>query len=300
MSKPQPPRKPTQKPAGKVSRQPIDPLLLQRLEELGQRRPAGAPLPPPNPASAARPAANATKTAATAAGKPAGARPAPGSQEAKLAAAAERAAAARAAKAGGPAVKTAARPGRKAKPARASKIAAAAVSAATTLALAGLFARQDNGTTDSVVLTAGTDPTAGTTATTAPAAVTTPTTAAATGSTAAASTTVATTAPAAAPNTIADGTYAGQASQNRFGTVQVQAVYSGGQLTDVQILSYPDGDRRSLRISQVAIPMLVDQAVQAGGANISGVSGATYTSRSYVASLQSAIDAAKQASGVTG
>jgi uncharacterized protein with FMN-binding domain len=77
-------------------------------------------------------------------------------------------------------------------------------------------------------------------------------------------------------------------------------VYSGGTLTDVQILSYPDGDRRSLRISQIAIPMLVNQSVQAGGASISGVSGATYTSRSYVASLQSAIDAAKQASGVTG
>ncbi len=300
MSKPQPPRKPAAKPAakpstGKVSRQPIDPLLLQRLEELGQRRPAGAPLPPPSPASANRPAAR------PAAGTASGARPAPGSQEAKLAAAAERAAAARAAKAGGPGVKTAAKPGRKVKPARASKIASVAVSAATTLALAGLFARQDNGTTDSVVLTAGTDPTAATTATTAPTADTSATTAAGTGAPAA-STTVATTATTAAPaaNTIADGTYVGAASQNRFGTVQVQAVYSGGQLTDVQILSYPDGDRRSLRISQVAIPSLIDQSIQAGGASISGVSGATYTSRSYVASLQSAIDAAKQASGVTG
>ena len=284
--------KPNAKPAGKPNRQPIDPLLLQRLEDLGQRRPAGAPLPPPNAASATRPAASQST----------GSRPAPGSQEAKLAAAAERAAAARAAKQGGPAVKTAAKPGRKVKPARASKIASVAVSAATTLALAGLFARQDNGTTDSVVLTAGTDPSAATTPTTAPAVttLTTPTTvAAATGSTVAATTTVAATAPAAT-NTIADGTYAGQASPNRFGTVQVQAVYSGGQLTDVQILAYPDGDRRSLRISQAAIPMLVDQSIQAGGASISGVSGATYTSRSYVASLQSAIDAAKQASGVTG
>ena len=42
------------------------------------------------------------------------------------------------------------------------------------------------------------------------------------------------------------------------------------------------------------------QEVQAQSADINGVSGATYTSRSYVASLQSAIDAAKQASGVTG
>ena len=38
----------------------------------------------------------------------------------------------------------------------------------------------------------------------------------------------------------------------------------------------------------------------AQGTNIDGVSGATYTTRSYVKSLQSAIDAAKQASGITG
>jgi uncharacterized protein with FMN-binding domain len=80
----------------------------------------------------------------------------------------------------------------------------------------------------------------------------------------------------------------------------VQAVYSGGQLADVQVLQYPNGDRRSLRISQYSLPRLVDQALSAQGTAISGISGATYTSRSYVASLQSAIDAAKAASGVTG
>ena len=82
--------------------------------------------------------------------------------------------------------------------------------------------------------------------------------------------------------------------------VQVQAVYSGGQLTDVQILQYPAGDRRSLRISQYALPRLIDQALSAQGTNISGISGATYTSRSYARSLQSAIDAAKAASGISG
>jgi uncharacterized protein with FMN-binding domain len=109
-----------------------------------------------------------------------------------------------------------------------------------------------------------------------------------------------TTTVAAAPNTIVDGTYAGVADQNRWGVVQVQAVFSGGQLSDVQILSYPDRDRRSIRINQYALPILIGDSVQSGSANINGVSGATYTSRSYVTSLQSAIDAAKQASGVTG
>ena len=104
---------------------------------------------------------------------------------------------------------------------------------------------------------------------------------------------------APAPAGIADGTYVGDGSRNRFGTVQVQVVYSGGQLTDVQILSYPDGDRRSIAINQRALPTLIEETIQAQSADIYGVSGATYTSRSYYTSLQSAIDNAKQASGIS-
>ena len=71
------------------------------------------------------------------------------------------------------------------------------------------------------------------------------------------------------------------------------------QLTDVQILAYPDGARRSVAINQRALPVLSEESISAQGADIYGVSGATYTSRSYVASLQSAIDNAKQASGIS-
>ncbi len=276
------------------ARRPIDPLLFQRLEELGNRR-AGAPLPPPSPGSAKQTnarTANAKNTTARTAptkhapNKPGAGRGAAGAQADKLNAALARSAAARAG------VATGAKPvGRRAKPAASSKVAALALSVATTAALAGLFAHQDS-TTDSVILTGGTalpaaDPTA-VPATTVPGAVA-PNTVAPT-----------TAAPVSANGTIADGTYVGGASQNRFGTVQVQAVYSGGQLTDVQILQYPDGDRRSLQISQYAIPKLITSAISAQSASINGVSGATYTSRSYAASLQSAIDAAKSASGVTG
>ena len=75
-------------------------------------------------------------------------------------------------------------------------------------------------------------------------------------------------------------------------------MYSGGQLVDVQILQYPDGDRRSLSISQRVLPRLITQAISVQSAGVDNVSGATYTSRSYVQSLQSAIDAAKSASGI--
>lgn len=280
----------------KPGKQPIDPLLAQRLQQLGTRRPAGAPLPPPTPGTAAT-SKSATQSRSSATSAPAG------SQEAKLAAAAARAAAARAAKQGGGNGRVTPPTSRRTKPAASSKVASVAISAATTLALAGWFARQDTGTTESVVLTSGTDPVnaANSTATsTAATVLTTPTTVAGgTEQTTATTQAPATTAAAATSGGIADGSYVGDGSRNRFGTVQVQVVYSGGQLTDVQILSYPDGDRRSIRINQVALPILIDEAIQAQSADINGVSGATYTSRSYVASLQSAIDNAKQASGVS-
>ena len=290
------------KPGNRGVRPPIDPLLLQRLETLGQRRPAGVELPPPAPGTAAK----AASTANTA--KARGPAPAPGSQEAKLAAATARAAAARAAKAGVPGARPVPAAGRKGKPAASSKVAALAVSVASTAALVGLFAQQDGNTSDSVILTGGTVAAGGlalTPATAAPATTLAPaTTVAAAGGaaapTTAAPTTAAPTTAAPVANAVKDGTYVGDGSRNRFGTVQVQVVYAGGQLTDVQILRYPDGDRRSIRINQYALPILISEAVQAQGSNINGVGGATYTSNSYYQSLQSALDVAKAQSGITG
>jgi uncharacterized protein with FMN-binding domain len=287
MSKQNPSNK---KPGSKGARPPIDPLLLQRLDQLGQRRPGASQLPPPAPGTAARSAA-ATAAASAAA---------PGSQEAKLAAAAARAAAARAAKAGVPGARPAPASARKGKPAASSKVAALAVSVASTAALVGLFARQDGNTSDSIILTGGTTAATsgipGTTVVT-PVAATPTTVAAATGNTAAATTAAPVTTAAAAPG-IADGTYVGDGSRNRFGTVKVQVVYAGGQLSDVQILQYPNGDNRSIRINQYALPILINETIQAQGSNINGVGGATYTSNSYYQSLQSALDKAQ--SGIAG
>ena len=95
--------------------------------------------------------------------------------------------------------------------------------------------------------------------------------------------------------TVADGTYVGQASTNRWGTVQVQAVYSGGKLTNVEILSSPDGERKSVAINQRALPRLIASSISAQSAAVNSVSGATYTSASYKQSLQSAIDKATAA-----
>jgi uncharacterized protein with FMN-binding domain len=52
----------------------------------------------------------------------------------------------------------------------------------------------------------------------------------------------------------------------------------------------PDGDRRSASISQQVEPILREYALAADSADIDVVSGATYTSRAYAYSLQSALD----------
>jgi len=169
--------------------------------------------------------------------------------------------------------------GRRAKPARAAKLSALALSTVSTVMLAGLFAQHaDN--VDSIGFTTGTisDPVLPTATT----AQTTPATVAAT-----------------APDTlVADGAYAGIADSNRWGNVQVQVVYSSGQITDVQIVQYPDGDNKSVRINARALPTLISESISAQRADVSTVSGATYTSVSYRVSLQSAIDNAKAAMGV--
>ena len=82
----------------------------------------------------------------------------------------------------------------------------------------------------------------------------------------------------------------GDAVSMRFGTVQVQVTVENGVITNVAALQLPDGDRHSLQISQAVEPMLADEVLTAQSASIDTVSGATYTSRAYQQSLQSAID----------
>ncbi len=82
----------------------------------------------------------------------------------------------------------------------------------------------------------------------------------------------------------------GADAPNQYGDVQVRITSSGGRITQVTAVRLPSGDGRSQEISSFAGPQLAQQALAAQSANIDGVSGATYTSESYRASLQSAID----------
>lgn len=89
-----------------------------------------------------------------------------------------------------------------------------------------------------------------------------------------------------------DGTFTGGAANTRYGPVQVQITVSGGAIADVQVIDYPNSNREDQQINGRALPVLVSETTQAQSSQIDMVSGATYTSQGYIASLQSAIDQA--------
>lgn len=86
-------------------------------------------------------------------------------------------------------------------------------------------------------------------------------------------------------------TVSGPTVSTRYGPVQVRITVSGGKVTEISALQLPSGGR-SGRISQVAEPILHDEALSAQSARIDTVSGATYTSDAYEQSLQAALDQA--------
>lgn len=89
-----------------------------------------------------------------------------------------------------------------------------------------------------------------------------------------------------------DGTYTGSVADAFYGNIQVQAVISGGKITDVVFLQYPNDRRTSIEINTQAMPFLKQEALQVQSAQVDGVSGATASSGAFVQSLQSALQKA--------
>jgi uncharacterized protein with FMN-binding domain len=100
-----------------------------------------------------------------------------------------------------------------------------------------------------------------------------------------------TTAPPPGGSGLKNGTFAGPSVTQRYGTIKVTIVVSGGRIADVTA-TYPTGGDTG-EINSRAIPRLRQSVLTAQGANIATVSGATYTSNAYKQSLQGAINAAK-------
>jgi uncharacterized protein with FMN-binding domain len=76
----------------------------------------------------------------------------------------------------------------------------------------------------------------------------------------------------------------------RYGTTQVRATVSNGKIVKLETVQLPDSDQKSVDISTSAEPTLGQSALTKQTAAVDVVSGATYTSDSYAASLQSALD----------
>lgn len=90
--------------------------------------------------------------------------------------------------------------------------------------------------------------------------------------------------------TATSATATGAAEETRYGTVQVRVTVAGGRITDVTAVELTATDPHSEQINAEAVPELRSEVLQAQSAQIDGVSGATFTSDGYEASLQSALD----------
>jgi uncharacterized protein with FMN-binding domain len=90
-----------------------------------------------------------------------------------------------------------------------------------------------------------------------------------------------------------NGSYTGDPFDAYYGTVQVKVIVMGGKIADVQFLQYPNSRSNSRMINSEAMPLLTQEAIQAQSAQVSGVSGATFTSDAFQQSLASALVLAK-------
>jgi uncharacterized protein with FMN-binding domain len=83
------------------------------------------------------------------------------------------------------------------------------------------------------------------------------------------------------------GTFTGDSVDVRYGFVQVKITVENGKITDAQAVTAPSG--RNDRYTQMSVPVLRQRTLAAQSANISGVSGASFTSYGWYTSLASAM-----------
>jgi uncharacterized protein with FMN-binding domain len=83
------------------------------------------------------------------------------------------------------------------------------------------------------------------------------------------------------------GTFTGPDESTNYGDVQVQLTVSDGKITAANDVQQPSDS-----IGANAVSQLNSEVLTAQSANVQAVSGATYTSQGYIASLQQAVDQA--------
>lgn len=90
-----------------------------------------------------------------------------------------------------------------------------------------------------------------------------------------------------------DGSFTGNVANAQWGYVQVKAVISGGKITTVQWVQYPNDRSRSIYINSIADPELTSEAVQTQSAQVDLITGATDSSYAFIQSLTTALAQAK-------
>ncbi|MGH3158127.1 MAG: FMN-binding protein [Streptosporangiaceae bacterium] len=75
-----------------------------------------------------------------------------------------------------------------------------------------------------------------------------------------------------------------------YGTISVRVAVRGSRIVAVSVAAVRALEPQSGQITGNAIPMLQSEVLSAQSASIDGISGATYTSRGFISSLQAALN----------
>jgi uncharacterized protein with FMN-binding domain len=87
-------------------------------------------------------------------------------------------------------------------------------------------------------------------------------------------------------------TVSGPTVPTQWGDVQVVLTVDGSRITDVSVPVYPNGNGTDAQINAYALPILIQDTLNAQSAHIDMITGATVTSGGYLQSLQGALDKA--------
>lgn len=82
----------------------------------------------------------------------------------------------------------------------------------------------------------------------------------------------------------------GATEQYGFGELAVKVTVRGNRITDLTVPLLQTAEQYSQQLASQVIPTLRSEVLSGQTANISAVSGATYTSQAYAASVQAALD----------
>ena len=95
---------------------------------------------------------------------------------------------------------------------------------------------------------------------------------------------------AVGPLTAGETTITGKVGNTVYGPVQIELVVKSHRIVKVAVLEQPTNTIHDIQIGEFAFPKLISETLTAQNAKVDAVSGASYTSAGYIASLQSAVD----------